>query len=297
MDRPLVGWHLSSQRSTAKIERTENDVNRLPPADREAARKATSSSTSHHALLDSGASYSVVGLPLIRKWRRNDEELWKRCSVSSHKQFRFGSGEMFISLGSVLINAIATSLDGFPIRLVLMLDLIDSPAPLLLPRRCLARMRGKLDFSTNEIQIDSGVEIATFVSSGGHILLPIQPASVPLLKTCSSASIYSVGNLDHSVDEEMIDSPLENTDNEAPGASELSSEDVLKIHRQLGHASRSSLSRLIKLSKRKCTDQSIAEALRKCSCHRIDNSTQRPFGNIHLLKPSETWFLQMCFSG
>ena len=53
----------------------------------------------------------------------------------------------------------------------------------------------------------------------------------------------------------------------------------MKLHRQLGHASFSSLPRLIKLAKRTCPGQRIIDASKRCSRRRIDASTQRPFEN------------------
>ena len=168
VDQWWEGTYLVSEvASKTSSRRTMTTV--FPPSNPEEEKKAAAISAPYHALLDSGASYSVVGLPWIQEWCPKDKELWKQRSISSFKQFRFGSGEIFSSLGSVLINAIAKSINGFPIRLVLMLGVIDFPIPLLLSRRSLARMRAKLDFSTNVIQIDKDVKISTFVSSGGHI--------------------------------------------------------------------------------------------------------------------------------
>ena len=152
----------------------------------------------YHALLDSGASYSAVGLPWVKTWCSQNVDLWEKCSVGSHKQFRFGSGKVFSSMGSVLANAVAAAADGPPVRLVLLIDIIDFSAPLLLSRRSLARMRAKLDFIQNSIEINGGVQIPAVLSSGGHILLPIKPPYPPLLKTSSSAAIYAVGELDES---------------------------------------------------------------------------------------------------
>ena len=52
---------------------------------------------------------------------------------------------------------------------------------------------------------------------------------------------------------------------------ELSRDDVLNLHKQL-----------MQQARRKCPEQHITDASKRCSCHRIDSRVQRPFGNKHL---------------
>ena len=79
--------------------------------------------------------------------------------------------------------------------MILALDIIDSPVSLLVSRRSISRARAKLDFTKNILEIADSIQIATELSPGGHVLLPIRPVSFHLVKTSTSSVIPDVSGV------------------------------------------------------------------------------------------------------
>ena len=219
-----------------------------------------------HALLDSGASYSAVGIPWISRWCETmpsaGSELWKRCSLGSFRKFKFGSGSIFPSKGIVLLNALMRLKSDVVQRLVLQIELVDVDAPLLISRRSLAIMGARIDFSTNILEMRGGGKLPLLLSDGGHLLLEIRPAKHPLIKTSSFSPVYVQDSV-------AIDSNDEIDEVEATGPKirkkDLSTDDIPNAHKQLGRASHSALSQLLRQAGRLFSDHSILDALNKCN--------------------------------
>ena len=76
----------------------------------------------------------------------------------------------------------------------------------------------------------------------------------------------------------------------------LSQKDLLKLHRQLGHASSFNLLRLIRLADRRCNEQDLLNAITQCGCHTMDKKAGKPFANKHLPKQAgEVFFADIMY--
>ena len=166
-------------------------------------------------------------------------ELWKKCSLGSFRKFKFGSGSLFASKGSVLLNAVVRLASNVVERFVLQIELIDLDIPLLISRRSLSSMSAKIDFSTNVLEIKGGKNLPLQLSPGGHLLLEIRPAKHPLIKSSAFTPVYVQEGVDIDSEEDNEEPIMPREPNRKK---EMSMEDILKIHKQLGHASHSSLS-------------------------------------------------------
>lgn len=189
---------------------------------------------------------------------------------------------VYKSLGSVLLNATIDLDSGKQIAMVVSIDLVDLNIPLLVSRRSLAAMRARIDFSTNCLQIQKGNTTKLPISDGGHMLLRIYPHRIPLVRSSTAAHIYAT-DLEGEVEvvpEEMSEEQND-VDEEGNVSEEMSQKEVLKVHKQLGHATKNALTQLFRQANRKCCDQTIADALNECNCHRINSDVQKPFTNRH----------------
>ena len=148
------------------------------------------------------------------------------------------------------------------------IELVDVDVPLLISRRSLASMGNKIDCSTNVLEIKGGRNSPLRLSSGGNLLLEIRPPEHPMIQPSAFSPAYVQDSI-------AIDCNGEDEENDLPSAKnrkkELAVDDIRKVHKQLGHASHSSLSHLLRQAGRSSADQFILDALNKRNCHRADS--------------------------
>ena len=127
-------------------------------------------------LIDSGASSTVVGKKWFQSWKGfNMPELTK-----SHKEFHFGDGPAYPSLGTCQLNLIIPEKflnQPKKYMLVIQVDVVAAVVPMLISQNALARMAGKIDFAKNTLELPTGLLIHLIKSPSGHILLPAAPVS------------------------------------------------------------------------------------------------------------------------
>ena len=234
------------------------------------------------ALIDSGATSSVAGVQWLSLWSSWKQCDWDKCIIPSMKKFRFGDGASYESLGSLVINARIQTIDSNWVPFVLRFDLVNCRIPLLISRRSLVSMSAIIDFSSSQIQINSAA-IQAKVSSSGHLLLTLHPVHPAIVRSSQSNVIFAA--------EEEICAQQEDSED-----MRLSESEILRVHNQLGHASFSALKKLFRLSKRTVSEQTILNALKSCTCRRIDENVQHPILTKYVPDfPGHTLFVDLCF--
>ena len=215
-------------------------------------------------LIDSGASSTVVG----EKWFAS----WKGFKIpnltKSRKEFHFGDGPAYPSLGTCQLNLIIPhkfTNQKQEQRLVIQVDVVAAVVPLLISQNALARMAGRLDFAQNTLELPSGLIITLIKSPSGHILLPAAPVShlewSPFTPLIDGA--FSMTRKDTFPTNAAESCPLR----------KLSDEQVRKVHIQLGHCSQRQLIELLKFAQCQVNIEQISRIHAKCGCvrsvHRI----------------------------
>ena len=152
------------------------------------------------AIIDCGASWSVMGQKRLINWARlTSHSAWRTIATPSLRKFRFGSLELFPSLGSVLTNAIVLDSSQNKHRFVPNLDVIDNPIPLLTSRISLVKMAAVIDSREQILTSNGATVLNTRTSSGGRTTLRLFPARTQVLRQCDSQAIYHTDN-PHLVD-------------------------------------------------------------------------------------------------
>ena len=227
------------------------------------------------AIIDCGASWSVVGAEWLRKWAgfQTDEE-WKCMAKPSWGRFRFGSLELFPSMGSIILNASVLDTDQQRHRFVITADIIMNKIPMLVSRMSLIKMAAVLDFRYQSLQINGTTALKTEVSQGGHMAIQLLPAKNPVIMQSVSREVYPVSHYP------IIDVAI----SEESSAPALTDEEILRTHQQLGHATPITLERIFKLAKRRYSSQAILDSITRCGCKRLTDKIQRPLTNKHVAK-------------
>ena len=97
-------------------------------------------------IVDSGASWSIVGSSWLSRWYTKKDGDWRLKTPSSTRRFRFGDHRAMPSLGSVIISSSTTDVESNRIPITIEVDVVEGDLPLPIPRRSLAKMSTCLDF-------------------------------------------------------------------------------------------------------------------------------------------------------
>ena len=201
-------------------------------------------------LIDSGASCSVVGEAWLCSWGK--ELRWPARKVSD-RQFRFGDGPPFTSLGElalpITIPKERTS-DGKNHVLWFRVDVVSAVVPLLISQQALTNMEGIMNFSSFTLQIPMRYTIQLQKSSTGHVLLP---------------GIINQTALDLKHDNSICLFPIRQTN---VALRVLADREITKIHIQLGHCSEKQLTDLLRFGGCKVDMTQIQRITTKCNCRR-----------------------------
>ena len=205
-------------------------------------------------LIDSGASGTVVGMAWLMSWTQNHDEL---RLLPSTKSFRFGDGRRYPSLGTccvkLMLPTTVADLDQ-PWKFTITADAVQSPIPCLISKKSLVAVKGRLDFPSARLEIDSRLTSQLRNLPSGHISLPAIPLNSSNVPYPSEALIPP-----------LINYPLLTE----PALQPISDAQLIKIHKHLSHCSEFALTNLLKLGHRVVHAAQIQKILRRCTCHGV----------------------------
>ena len=201
-------------------------------------------------LIDGGASCSVVGEQWLLSWGNH---LTLPPRKHSGREFRFGDGPPFRSLGEIRIPITIQkerSSDQTSHTLTFCVDVVSAIVPMLISQQALTNMQGRIDFSRFTLEIPHLCTIKLTKSSTGHVLLP---------------GVLTQHGLNQTPPRPSQVFPLQQTARESRN---LTDEEIIKIHRQLGHCSEKQLVELLKFGGRRISPKQIQRVMKKCNCQR-----------------------------
>ena len=140
-------------------------------------------------------------------------------------------------------------------------DLIDMDIPVLLSRAALENMGASISFSDNQLTIEGFCTIQLMKSSSGHLVLP----------AC--------------VDTQTEMAPWHNNicfPTTAAARNPLSSDEIAKIHVQLGHCQARQLSATLMTAGYPIQPEFIADAIQKCGCASVEERSHASIANSHI---------------
>ena len=239
------------------------------------------------ALIDSGASSSVAGLPWIRAWSKLKDESWVSRINTSMKSFRIGGGSLFPSEGKSIVHAAVESVSKKWVPINLSIEIVECNIPLLISCKAMVAMSTILGFGGNQLSfgIDYNNDVApTIATTSGHVSLDLIPAPKPICST-SALPIFQPT-------EELVLLNQQGGQEHKP----RTTKEITMIHLQLGHASFSCLNRLFALGKCKVSEQEIANALNGCRCTRADDRVKHPISAKYVSEyPGHTVCLEIFY--
>ena len=105
-------WHHGVYLSTMEGQEMESEIC-MTDTEPKSTESLIEDNVGYNGIIDSGASWSIVGEKWIQHWSNlRGEDRWKRCVAASIRKFRFGDIRVFDSMGSVLLNATVTDMAG-----------------------------------------------------------------------------------------------------------------------------------------------------------------------------------------
>ena len=128
-----------------------------------------------------------------------------------------------------------------------------------------------INFSENKLILHGSMPSVLHIAEGGHCELNRKPVSIASTQhAVSSIPIYPASTENYTNMEE-------NTLLEPNGATNIASdEQLLKLHRHIGHADIPTVLRIVKHAGFPNTRLSIDQALAKCNCEKKGNPPQNP---------------------
>ena len=216
-----------------------------------------------YGMIDSGASATVCGVEWYQSWC-NDREMQKL--MPSDKQFKFGDGKIFKSLGHVILAVKVPANNGGEITFRLLTDVVAGKVPLLISHGSLCRAKCVLDFNKSELMCD-GKPVALKVTPRGHIYLPMLPS-------------VDAQNLKRV----LVMNDEDNKCNLFPVETEkLDLIQLKRLHIQLGHASTNTMLRILSQAKLDTSTDALGKMIKSCGCDQTKFGYQRPL--IHSNRP------------
>ena len=219
-------------------------------------------------VIDSGASATVCSLAYIESRFPN----FRQELSPGAKSFKFGDSRRFSSLGRLILsgyirvrtpgeNAPTTAGNAGSRHLIhIMVDLVDSHIPSLLPNKTLNRTKASLDFEHQVLKVPTMGLIDLDCTGSGRIDLPFQPWK-----------ISGPGEINASTKVFM-------TQSEGLG---MDKNELFKLHVHLGHAPAPQMIALLKLSNRAFSEKAIGDLIRECGCTSPRESNFKAVANTH----------------
>ena len=122
-------------------------------------------------LVDCGAARTVVG----KKWIDQQCPNWKEYTRPSQEVYRFGGGDIFPSLGKIILMLEPLDKTGKTGQLKIEADVVNGIVPLLISRPTLKTWGGIIDFGNNTLAMN-GTKIRLIAEPTGHIRIPLKTA-------------------------------------------------------------------------------------------------------------------------
>ena len=181
---------------------------------------------------------------------------WAKKSIltftASDRNFRFGDSKLIPSLGTYNIPLVLspehtnqTSRSVIIIRA----DVVESMAPLLISKKSLVAMHGRLDFQHSQLEIENGLTIRLRNLPSGHISIPASPEKPKIAHIPPHSKIPVRGTYPTCI---------------VPTLLPVTDAQILKIHRRLAHCSEFAMSNLLRTGGRTVNKSQIKRVLRNC---------------------------------
>lgn len=193
----------------------------------------------------------MTGLNWLKTWTKQE----KFNINPSTRDFRFGDGKRKPSLGAVVLELqlpCAATNQPRPTTIKLVTDVVRGEVPLLIPKKALVSMKGKLDFVRPMLQIEHCVEIHMVNFPSGLIALPAHPPRC----------VKGKGRLSQMRTQckEMCIPRMRNA------ASPISDAEMAKVHLHVSHCSEFTLQNMLKAGHRVLGTEQITRVLRNSTC-------------------------------
>ena len=217
------------------------------------------SNVSTCVVIDSGASSTVCSKEFLHGLNPN---VWKNRRESD-KKFRFGDSRCFPSLGLICIVGLLTlKTDKGMVceKIHIQCDVVEAKIPVLISRPALVRMHAVIHFDQNILVIGGRGTVKLQTSSSGHLLLPlILDANTNVTpedwdQKCYPASTRKV----------------------------LDSQELVKVHKQLGHANVRQLSSVLREAGYEVNRVEIESMIDNCGCRGSRTKSYACLANAHL---------------
>ena len=211
---------------TPELNPTTHDVRSYFPD--KLRRRVPTMELPHHAILDSGASWGIVGTPWLMRWStcENQGELHRYISAS-RRRFRFGCHQSGASLGSLLIKDGVKNKESEYHSFLLEVDIVAADVPLLISRTSLPRMSALVDFRHPSLTLLSKIAIPLNLSPGGHIAVQLFQR-YPCLVKSSAVENISMNNVGVAEETEVLES---DGNERIMDGRLLTATDIPKLHR------------------------------------------------------------------
>ena len=218
--------------------------------------------SSPQVLIDSGASASVSGRGWINRWLLMAGIHTFPPLRPSNKIFRFGNQCSYPSEGVLQLNgrvqALSDSGEKIWLYLTFSIDIINLELPFLLSRQALSSLKSQIDFCSNELVIPSKGKIPLTITRSGHISCQWMPHASSVIVggevSKTLCTLFPVNEDDLSLDSNAL----------------------LKVHKQLGHASAATISRICKHAGKTISEKDLLQVVRDCGCGRTEAPPQIP---------------------
>ena len=211
-------------------------------------------------LTDSGASGTVVGLNWIKQWGKRKMP----SPTPSDRPFRFGDGAERPSIGTCVIPINLPSGHTNQTKTIVLnviADIVSADVPLLISKKTLMALQGKLDFARATLTIEDHITVQLKNLPIGHLSIPGNPLPSPQYTDTFQPTYEStLSRRLHPVSQDQ-------------GLISTTDEEILKVHLHLAHCSAFALQNLLKDGHRQVDNEQIKRVLDGCNCkgvaHRI----------------------------
>ena len=165
----------------------------------------------HMAIVDSGASWRIVGIHWLSRWSTFGESKgWQQRITANRRRFLFGDNRLNDPLVSALLNASVTDKEDVSHSCVLEVDIASADVPMLIPRHSLTKMSALIDFREPSLAILSKTVAPLILSTSGHIHLQMFKKTPIILNNSATDNIFVsavVGNGEDLFEDDSTNAP------------------------------------------------------------------------------------------
>ena len=160
-------------------------------------------------------------------------------------------------------------------------DVVACDVPLLISRKSMGS-GSNVRFQSPSIAYHSENIAPTTVSHGGHIWLTLGRSKPSIAQRSKVEFVFSADTV--QTDDELPPSSAGETEirEDPTETNTLSGAELLKIHRQIGHASFTAMKRLLRMERKTAHEQVLARSITSCGCAKMDSRSEKPSTNRHI---------------